>query len=347
MLLRVPDYYEKFRCLAGECPHTCCEKWEVVIDGETACRYFDVPAPLGDKLRAALRRDEDGDLCFPLDGGRCPFLDGENLCEIQKTLGKDATSVTCREHPRFTEDYGPFREVTLSASCPAANALLLGTEAPLVFLEQETAEPGEDGDAWLTYLLPLRARLLDILGKRGVPLRRRLRDFLLLAWAAQAALEEEREAELPALAETWQAPGAGGTAADDRLLPYGMRFLRTLEILDGDWPELLRQAETVSPAAPAEALLERVAMYFAFRYLLKAVNDGDLLGRAKLCVFAVLAVGRLAAVCGLPEALRRFSCELEHSDDNLDALLEALGRDEALSLREFLAGLGGQGLCAP
>ena len=30
MLTRVPDYYEAFHCLAGACPHTCCEKWEVV-----------------------------------------------------------------------------------------------------------------------------------------------------------------------------------------------------------------------------------------------------------------------------------------------------------------------------
>ena len=31
MLTRVPDYYEAFHCLAGACPHTCCEKWEVVV----------------------------------------------------------------------------------------------------------------------------------------------------------------------------------------------------------------------------------------------------------------------------------------------------------------------------
>ena len=32
MRTRVPDYYDRFQCLAGACPHTCCEKWEVVID---------------------------------------------------------------------------------------------------------------------------------------------------------------------------------------------------------------------------------------------------------------------------------------------------------------------------
>ena len=90
MLIRVPDYYDRFRCLAGACPHTCCEAWEVVI------------GPLGEKLRQAMAVDEEGDVCFPLSGGRCPFLDGENLCEIHRELGEEATSVTCQEHPRFT-----------------------------------------------------------------------------------------------------------------------------------------------------------------------------------------------------------------------------------------------------
>lgn len=347
MLVRVPDYYEDFRCLAGECPHTCCEKWEVVIDDETARRYAEVPGALGDKLRAALETDRDGELCFPLNGGRCPFLDRENLCEIHRTLGEEATSVTCREHPRFTEDYGPFREVTLSASCPAANALLLGTDAPLTFLERETAEVEEAGDEWLDYLLPLRARLLSLLADRSRPLHRRLSDFLSLAWEAQAALDDGCEEELPALAETWRPSGAVEAAEESLLFPYGLRFLGTLEALEPDWRELLARAETAVPAARQPALLERIAVYFAFRYILKAVNDGGLLGRAKFCVFAVLVVERLASVCGLSEALRRFSCEVEHDGDALDALLEALDRDAPFSLEQFLAALGRQDICAP
>ena len=48
MRVTVPDYYEDFRCLAGACPHTCCEKWEVVIDEDTAVFYETVPGPRGD-----------------------------------------------------------------------------------------------------------------------------------------------------------------------------------------------------------------------------------------------------------------------------------------------------------
>ena len=98
MKIRVSDYFEQFQCLAGECPHTCCAKWEVVIDEETAERYHHVSGPLGEKLRRELRRDEDGDFCFALQGGRCPFLDDRNLCEIHLQLGEESTSITCFSH---------------------------------------------------------------------------------------------------------------------------------------------------------------------------------------------------------------------------------------------------------
>ena len=205
MLIRVPDYFENFHCLAGACPHSCCIGWEVVVDDSTAARYREVPGPLGDKLRAALRQ--------------------------------------------------------------------------------------------------------------------RLRRFLDLAARAQALLDQDETAGLPALEAGEPEVPAHREAAG--LFPDALRLLGTLEILEPDWEEVLRQAEDVPGTAAPETALERIAVYFAFRYLLKTVNDGDLLSRAQLCVFAVLVVQRLSAVCGLPEALRRFSREIEHSEDNVEALLDA------------------------
>ena len=111
MLNRAADYFHDFHCLAGACPHTCCAGWEVMLDEETALRYFQVPGALGEKLRSVIQADAEGDFCFHLRGGRCPFLNEENLCEIHLQLGEAATSVTCRSHPRFIEDYGAFREI--------------------------------------------------------------------------------------------------------------------------------------------------------------------------------------------------------------------------------------------
>jgi len=340
MLIRVPDYYHNFKCLAGACPHSCCEKWEVVIDEEHVCAYQRVSGALGDKLRAAMQTDEDGDICFPLNGGRCPFLDGENLCEIHRQLGEEATSVTCQEHPRFTEDYGVFREITLSASCPAALALLLGSNAPLTFTESETGEPAEEGDEWLPFLLPLRTRMLEILSDRSLPLRARLRRFLLLAMEAQQCLDRDETEALPALAASWQPEESGeGDTDEASLFPAALRMLASLEILEEDWLRLLAQAKASEQTAVSQTFLERIAVYFAFRYLLKCVNDGDLLSRAQLCVLAVLVVERLATVCGLEEALRRFSCEIEHNEENIHALLEAFRWEDSFSPAAFLGEL--------
>ena len=319
MLTLVPDYYDRFRCLAGACPHSCCEQWEVVIDDAHVDLYQQVTGPLGEKLRGALQSDAEGDLCFALNGGRCPFLDGENLCEIHRRLGEEATSITCQEHPRFIEDYGPFREVTLSASCPAANELLLGSEAPLTFCAREDADAGEEGDPWLPHLLALRQKRLEILADRTRPLQQRLDHFLALAEAAQPLLDEDAAEELPALAAEFE----GGCGVQTPVC-CGLEALSALEVLEPDWPAVLQAAESVSVQPQSEPLLERIAVYFAFRYLLKTVNDGDLLSRAQFVVYAVRAVERLAVVCGLSEALRRFSAEVEHSDENLETLLETL-----------------------
>lgn len=334
MVIRVPDYYDDFRCLAGACPHSCCTQWEVVIDEAHAARYAAESGPLGDKLRRVLRQDDDGDLCFALSGGRCPFLDGENLCEIHRQLGPEATSVTCQEHPRFTEDYGSFREITLSASCPAANALLLGSEAPLTFTETEDGTPCEAGDPWLEFLLPLRRRMMALLTRRSLPLNRRLQQLLLLASEAQTCLDEDRPEDiaalpLPPLPQAEAAP----------LFPAALSVLEELETLEPDWPALLRQAAAAPHVPVCEAHLERIAAYFLFRYLLKTVNDGDLLGRVQLLALAVLTIRQLAGVCGLPEALRRFSCEIEHSDDNIDALSEAFRLRREVSAGALLLAL--------
>lgn len=338
MLVRVPEYYHQFRCLAGDCPHSCCEKWEVVLDEEHICLYNSVSGPLGDKLRTAMVQDTDGDICFALNGSRCPFLDAENLCEIHRQLGEKATSITCQEHPRFTEDFGPFREITLSTSCPAANALLLECEEPLQFVEWEDETTAEEGDGWLPYLLPLRQQMLCALQNRTYPLHHRLRVFLALAAQAQALLDAEREAELPALAPDWTQTVETG---EEGLFPAAAALFDELEVLEPDWPALVRRAVSAAPAAVSPALLERIAVYVTFRYLLKCVNDGDLLSRAQLVVFSVLTIERLAAEVGLAEALRRFSCEIEHNEENLCTLLDAFCYKTEVSLPRFFRTLEG------
>ena len=99
--------------------------------------------------------------------------------------------------------------------------------------------------------------------------------------------------------------------------------------------DLLAAGKTAPPAPQDAALLERTAAYFLFRYGLKAVNDGDLLSRIGFCVLAVLTAERLAPVCGLPEAVGRFSREIEHDAANLTTLQDRFWEDGRLALGRF------------
>lgn len=333
-MIRVPDYYDRFQCLAGSCPHSCCEAWEVVLDGETVERYRRVGGDLGEKLRGNMV-EEDGEMCFALRGGRCPFLDDENLCEIHRALGEEATSETCRSHPRFIEEYDGLKEITLSASCPAANELLLGEQAPLRFVVTEGGggEMPED----LAPLYTLRERALEGLGDRSLPLKNRLKWLLALTVQAQALLDEGEEEALLALAQADAGEVEWETEGNTDLFPQALEALAELEVLGEDWLPLLemgKNAEELDLEEHAPAL-ERICAYFLFRYFCKAYSDGDLLSKVQLALLGTLVCARLGGICGLGEALRRFSREVEHSGENLERLEEGFCFDERLDLGRF------------
>ena len=60
MRITKPDYHDRFHCLAGGCPDSCCKEWEVQVDADAAALYRKLPGALGDDLRRVLRQ-EDGE----------------------------------------------------------------------------------------------------------------------------------------------------------------------------------------------------------------------------------------------------------------------------------------------
>ena len=142
MLLRKPDFYDKFKCTASKCTDTCCVGWEIDIDEASQEAYRKVAGIFGDKLRANI---EDGHFKL-LPHDRCPFLDKDNLCEIYKNLGEGALCDICREHPRFVEVYGDIMERGLGLCCEEVVRLLLAGEGPLTFTTEECNEPEDELD---------------------------------------------------------------------------------------------------------------------------------------------------------------------------------------------------------
>lgn len=345
MELHIPNYYPKFRCLAGDCPHTCCAWWEVPVDESSSAFYQTVPGELGERLRAALTADEDGDPCFRLTGGKCPFLDGNGLCSLQLQWGEARIPAICREHPRFTYDYGPVRETGLCASCPEAARLIL-EEAFTLSVEavpNGDAVPGGDGepDPLLFPLLSAREMAFGLL-RADVPLPQRLQAVLFFANDLQNALDE---GEPEALAPVCKAYAEGFPRLENVPLPSRLESLQKvlsclgkLEILQSDWLDLLSAAtSSPTPPLPPDETGGRCAAYFLYRHWLRALNDGDLLSWCELAVVGTAVAGAMAPLVdgGFPEAFRRFCLEVEHSQPNLDALQDALWHD--LSLPDLLA----------
>ncbi len=186
--------FQSFQCIAGACPDTCCAGWEVDLDDDTVRRYRPIPGPLGEEIRSAICQ-EDEYTFFRLKDGQCPFLNKEKLCRLILGLGEDVLSVTCREHPRFWEEYGARRETCLSISCPEAARLLL--EEPLELCEKETDDPvTEDPELdseFFHQLLIFRQALFALTRSR-----RSLADQLSLALdAAENGITLPMEGEIP------------------------------------------------------------------------------------------------------------------------------------------------------
>ena len=142
MILRKPDFYDQFKCIASRCTDTCCVGWEIDIDEATQDVYRKISGVFGDRLRENI---EDGHFKL-LPHDRCPFLDKDNLCEVYQNLGEDALCDICTEHPRFVEVYGDIMERGLGLCCEEAARLLLEGEGPLTFTCEECDEPEDELD---------------------------------------------------------------------------------------------------------------------------------------------------------------------------------------------------------
>ena len=140
-----PNYYEKFRCIAGECRHSCCIGWDVYIDEETLEKYKTLGGETGKRVRAHLCRKEDG-VCFEMcESGRCPMLNERGLCDIILANGEGYISEICTEHPRFYNFFSDRTEVGLGLSCEEAARIMLSQK------EKTKAGPhshGTDNQPW-------------------------------------------------------------------------------------------------------------------------------------------------------------------------------------------------------
>ena len=175
MLLEYPLFYPDFACIGKACKDSCCRDWLIDIDFDTAEKYQNMGGALGEKLRKKLHK-KDGEFYFAVEkDGRCPFLQEDGLCEIQRCRGEEELSKVCDAYPRRESMVYPYMQLDLHLSCEEAAKAILSWKGELIreelederlsekenISENSTGESGQD--ELLVSLLAFRQGLWEAL----------------------------------------------------------------------------------------------------------------------------------------------------------------------------------------
>lgn len=283
MLLRIPDFYDSFHCIAGKCTDTCCVGWEIDIDETSAKRYAQIKGDFGEKLHKNI---EDGHFKL-LEGDRCPFLKENGLCDMICHLGEDSLCDICREHPRFVEVYGDIMEKGIGLCCEEGVRLLLnakGTEtSPIAFVEREIDDtpddiPDDARDA-RDAIFKERINLLKILADRTRPLSERLVELLDYALETSGFEIAEQGEAIPTkqIIESWiDILGKGES--------FGPAW-------DRAYKELVKASQANNSSIGQSVGLitdsdgEKIIAYLLFRYYEKSLFDGNSLTKVEFALY--------------------------------------------------------------
>lgn len=305
----VPDYYNDFRCLAGDCRHSCCIGWEIDIDQDTLDYYNTITGPFGNRLKNSISC-EGGTPHFCMDShGRCAFLNEKGLCDIMLELGFDKVSQICDDHPRFRNFYSDRTEIGLGLSCEAVAMQILTKQdkTQLIVLEEDDELLWEDEEDFLV----LRDEVFAILQDRTQPVWARVEKMLAHCGVHPLQLTPYQQAQI--------------FASLERLDPVRDRLLSQLENATADMLQWENEDEFSIP-------FEQLLVYFAFRHLTESLDDGRLAGRLQYVAHSYYLIRNLCAVRrndtgsfnigDMAEICRIYSAETEYSPDNMDALFD-------------------------
>lgn len=313
MILRTPSFYKDFKCIAGDCPDSCCQGWEVDADEQSLEYYKTLTGDIRKKIDSVLDKDEFGNTIFRLaHKKRCPFLNSENLCDMHIAIGGEHTPYTCRMFPRFINDFGGTREMGVSFSCPVASDMMWELTEPMHFVDELNDLPPElneiDAQTYF-YLTRARKKAFDIVQDRNLPVNQRLIKLLDFGVEIQQDLEEYKE-------------------GDDPIAFFDV--FRNPELINPQWLE--RVDNGAGKPVSDEVFNENIASYFIFRYFLTAVNDYDVLSKIKMAVIGVLIVTYFGEDSW---TIHLWSKETEHSQYNMDRYKKLLKEAKCLSVNEL------------
>ena len=159
MISLYPTFYHTFQCKANQCHHTCCQKWTIDVDEETAKLYQTLPTPLGEDLRKFMTVDDEGYyFMFSDKQPTCPLLREDGLCRVVLELGEDSLCDTCHMHPRFYKYIEDLELCGVGLSCEESVEKLLATEGNQLLFTIE-----DDDDEFTAEDHPVLENIFDLL----------------------------------------------------------------------------------------------------------------------------------------------------------------------------------------
>ena len=372
MEIRVPHYYKKFECTADKCPDTCCAGWQIVIDEETLEKYNKFEGPFGNRLANSIDWREG--VFKQYEDKRCAFLDENNLCDIYTEAGPEMFCRTCKSYPRHFEEFENVREISLAMSCPEAAKLILEPKEPVTFITTEKRYKEEIYDEFNFFLysklVDAREIIIEMLQDRSRPVRERMAFAYAFTHDLQARVYREDIPGMEVIFERYTKEGAKDRFVKRLMIYQGLPKIakefkkemlaqfKKLEVLRDSWPELLEKTALLvdddeleaawkvpDGDADLEIIAEHLMVYFIFTYFCGSVYDEEAHSKMKFSIIGTLMIletakvlwnedGRGSKMAAILEAAKRYSREVEHSDENIELL-------EKLSRRESVFGLDG------
>ena len=354
MKILVPDYYKDFKCIAGDCEDTCCAGWQVDVDDASYAYYKTITGDFGDRLHSVMvdgTNGREGQFRIREDG-RCPFLNDNNLCDLYAELGEDALCVTCDRYPRYTCEFGNYRETGIALSCKTAAELILkGNQTPGFILSENDESFGQlnniDGMLFLN-LKKARQKAFSIVWDKKYTIWERMAQLLDYAEGLQKVIRKpDRLEKYIKSYKAKEIPKDKQLTEKQEIKYYHViwKYYMKQVIIKMEWPHLVKiiqenlylgdyTKETEAFAKyykSKEYEYENLITYFIFRYFLKAVFDNDVLTKVKMGIVSVLLIRQCdigtwinkERVLNFKEQVdicHLYSREVEHSEENFAAL---------------------------
>ena len=292
MKLYAPKYYNKFKCIADRCEHSCCIGWEIDIDKDTLKKYKKLKDDYGEVIKNSISLDDTPH--FKLgERDRCPHLDERGLCQIITCLGEDYLCDICREHPRFY-NYTDVAEVGIGMSCPEAARIILSSPDYSELVEIGDVDANTNG--------------VDFDGREE-----RGKIYMILQDTAR-----DYQSRLGAVCREY----AIDKEDDNRRL----EILDSLEYLDDTHKKLFMKYSSALRTTGSDEYLERFLAYFIYRHTTEAFDSDDFRARLKFCLFcerllaSLICTESAKSLQDIVKLATVISEEIEYSEDNTFAL---------------------------